>query len=201
MRPYSVVENQGFRYMVHSMEPRYVIPSRSFFTHKSIPILYKETKFLVQVSLKSAPRVAITCNAWTSRATVSYVTVTAHHVNSEWKLISYVLQMRAMDDSHTGANICEFLKAVADEWGIETHDLVLVTDNASNMNVAAELGNFLHVRCYAHTLNLACQRALKLPAVARLLGRVRRITAFFHRSTTASHVLEQKQALLSKQKA
>ncbi|XP_056091129.1 zinc finger BED domain-containing protein 4-like [Rhinichthys klamathensis goyatoka] len=162
MRPYSVVENQGFRYMVHSMEPR----------------------------------VAITCDAWTSRATVSYVTVTAHHVNSEWKLISYVLQTRAMDDSHTGANMCEFLKAAADEWGIETHDLVLVTDNASNMNVAAELGNFLHVRCYAHTLNLACQRALKLPAVARLLGRVRRITAFFHRSTTASHVLEQKQALL-----
>lgn len=30
MRPDSMVENQGFRYIVHSMEPRYVIPSRSF---------------------------------------------------------------------------------------------------------------------------------------------------------------------------
>ena len=86
-----MVENQGFRCMVHNMEPRYVIPSRSFFTHKSIPSLYKETKFLVQGSLKSALRVAITCDAWTSRATVSNVTVTAHHVNSEWKLTSYVL--------------------------------------------------------------------------------------------------------------
>lgn len=56
-------------------------------------------------SLRSALRVAITCDAWTSRATVSYVTVTAHYVNSEWKLISYVLQLRAMDDSHTGANV------------------------------------------------------------------------------------------------
>ena len=27
--------------------------------------------------------------------------------------------------------------------GIEKHDLVLVTDNASNMSPAAELGNFL----------------------------------------------------------
>uniref|UniRef100_A0A667X1D9 BED-type domain-containing protein n=1 Tax=Myripristis murdjan TaxID=586833 RepID=A0A667X1D9_9TELE len=194
MRPYSVVENQGFRYMVHNMEPRYVIPSRSFFTHKSIPSLYKETKFLVQESLKSATRVAITCDSWTSRATVSYVTVTAHHVNSEWKLISYVLRTDAMDDSHTGANMCEFLKTVADEWGLDKNDLVLVTDNASNMNLAAELGNFVHVRCYAHTLNLACQRALKLPAVARLLSRIRRITAFFHRSATASHVLEQNDA-------
>lgn len=130
IRPYSVVENQGFRYMVHNLEPRYVIPSRSFFTQKSIPSLYKETKILVQMSLKFAVRVAITCDAWTSRATVSYVTVTAHHVTSEWKLRSYVLQTRAMDDSHTGARMCEFLNAVADEWGIERGDLVLVTDNA-----------------------------------------------------------------------
>ena len=106
-----------------------------------------------------------------------------------------------MDDSHTGANMCEFLKAMADEWGIHKDDLVLVTDNASNMTLAAELGNFLHVQCYAHTLNIACQRALKQRSVARLLGRVRRITAFFHRSTTASQVLEQKQALLGKSKA
>ena len=48
-----------------------------------------------------------------------------------------------MDDSHTSANMCEFLKAMADEWGIEKHALVLVTDNASNMSLAAELGNFL----------------------------------------------------------
>ena len=57
--------------------------------------------------------------------------------------MSYVLQTKAMDDSHTGANMCEFLKAMADKWGIEKHDLVLVTDNASNMSLAAELGNFL----------------------------------------------------------
>ena len=56
--------------------------------------------------------------------------------------MAYVLQMKAMDDSNTCANMCEFLKAVA-EWGIEKHDLVLVTDYASNMSLDAELGNFL----------------------------------------------------------
>ena len=48
-----------------------------------------------------------------------------------------------MDDSHTGANMRDFLKVMADEWGIEKHNLVLVTDNASNTRLAAELGNFL----------------------------------------------------------
>ena len=57
--------------------------------------------------------------------------------------MSYVLQTKAMDDSHTSANMCEFLKAMADEWGKEKQDLALVTDNASNMSPAAELGNFL----------------------------------------------------------
>ena len=48
-----------------------------------------------------------------------------------------------MDDSHTSANMCEFLKAMADEWGIKKHTLVLVTNNAYNMSLAAELGIFL----------------------------------------------------------
>ena len=51
----------------------------------------------------------------------------------------------------------------------------------------------LHVGCFAHILNLASQAALK---VVRLLGRVRHITSFFHRSTTASHKLKEKQRLL-----
>ena len=57
--------------------------------------------------------------------------------------MSYVLQTKTMDDSHTDANMCEFLKEMADEWGIETHDLVLVIDNVSNMSLDAELCNFL----------------------------------------------------------
>ena len=77
---------------------------------------------------------------------------------------------RALHDSHTGANMAELLNNVAEEWGITEKGPALVTDNASNMIVAAELTGILHVKCYAHTLNLATQRALKLPAVARLLG-------------------------------
>ena len=57
--------------------------------------------------------------------------------------MSCVLQTGAMDDRHTRANMCEFLKATADERGTEKHDLVLVTDDASNMSPAAELGSFL----------------------------------------------------------
>ncbi|RXN23947.1 zinc finger BED domain-containing 1-like protein [Labeo rohita] len=110
--------------------------------------------------------------------------------------MSHVLQTRAMHKSHTGSNIAELLKAALEEWDLVSKDPAIVTDNAANMSVAAELAGMLHFRCFAHTLNLASQRALKLPAVARLLGHVRRISTFLKRSITASHVLRQKQKLL-----
>lgn len=143
---------------------------------------------------------AVTCDAWTSVATESCVTVTAHLVSyssNDWELVSYVLQTRVMSESHTGANVAELLIKVAEEWQNTDKDFALVTDNASNMVIAAQVGNFLYVKCYAHTLNIASQKALKLPAVTKLLARVRRIPSFFHRSTAANHLLEETQNLLS----
>jgi len=45
--------------------------------------------------------------------------------------------------------MAELLKNVAEEWQMTKKDLVLVTDNASNMAVAAEQCNFLQVKCYS----------------------------------------------------
>lgn len=119
-----------------------------------------------------------------------------HCITDELKIASCVLHKKAINESHVGPNMAERLKNVAEDRQIAKKDSVLVTDNTSNMAVAAELGKFPHVKCYAHMLNLASQRALKLPTVSRLLGRVRRITTFFHRNTAAKHQLEEKQKLL-----
>lgn len=95
---------------------------------------------------------------------------------------SYVLQTRQLSESHTGVNIAEVLKSAVKEWGLDKIGtrIAVVTDNASNMRVAvkeAELSP--HIRCFAHTLNLASQAGLKVNAVIRLLGRVRRVASFF----------------------
>lgn len=66
-----------------------------------------------------------------------------------------------MPESHTGANIAGVLTQVVNEWGL-TPKPPLVNDNASNMTVAAkEFGSEVYVGCFANTLNLACDRALK----------------------------------------
>lgn len=79
IRPYSVVENDGFRYMLNVLEPRYSVPSRKQISEEVIPRLYNEVKRNIAVSLQSADRVALTCG-WTSRSQDSYVTITCHYL-------------------------------------------------------------------------------------------------------------------------
>lgn len=82
------------------------------------------------------------------------------------------------------------------EWNLPPNPPV-VTHNASNMTVAAEeLGTCLHVRCLAHTLNLACGKALQITSVSHLLARMRRVVGYFHRSAVATAILKEKQKLL-----
>ncbi len=52
LRPYSVDENQGFKKMVHTLEPQYAIPTRKHMTEVAIPKLYTEVKTEVLASLK-----------------------------------------------------------------------------------------------------------------------------------------------------
>lgn len=107
MRPYSVVENKGFQNMLNVLEPRYEIPWRTHFSMKIVPELYEQENIKIVAELSQASSVALTTDGWTSRATESYVTVTAHHTTEEWEMRSPVLQTRPL--SHTGTNLAQVL--------------------------------------------------------------------------------------------
>ncbi|CAM4608459.1 unnamed protein product [Leuciscus chuanchicus] len=169
------------------MLPLYTVESPAFKKLVSkIPVTNNDkTRAKVESALESAERVGLTCDGWTSRATESYITFTVHFINEDWEINSYVLQTRAMHETHTGIHIADVLKKP-----------VVVTDNASNMRVAMDLTGYQHVKCFAHVLNLASQRALKIAAVTKVLVKVRRISTFFHRSTTGAEALKRNQKLL-----
>lgn len=79
-----------------------------------------------------------------------------------------------------------------EEWNFNLKSPVhLVSDNAANMLKAGELlGCDLHLGCYAHTLNIAAEKALKVKTVSNMLAKVRRIVAFFHRSAVAANAFK-----------
>uniref|UniRef100_A0A668ALH7 BED-type domain-containing protein n=1 Tax=Myripristis murdjan TaxID=586833 RepID=A0A668ALH7_9TELE len=195
--PYSIVEWEGFQDLMHTLEPRYTVPSRKHITNTCIPELYAQVKRQVEKELANAERVALTTDAWTSCATESYVTITAHHITPDWQLKGHVLQTRVFKGSHTGKNIGALLKQACVDWNLLDKDPALVTDNASNMVIAGEEAEMTpHLMCFAHTINLATQKAFKVNTVTGLLGRVRKVVGFFHHSVRAAEILQEKQKQL-----
>ena len=51
MLPLYMVEKEGFKKMVHAMDPRYDLPSRKYFSNAAIPALYQSTCKRVQKEL------------------------------------------------------------------------------------------------------------------------------------------------------
>ena len=199
LRPFSVVESKSFIDLVECLEPRYSMPSHPYFSDTVVPGLYGEVKARVISELEGAISVALTTDAWSSGATMSYVTVTAHFINERWTLEEHVLETHHVPESRTVTNLGDALYATAERWAIiRDHGIhAVVPDNASNViEVVAPSGLDPHIGCFAHYLNLVALKALGTQVLSCLLGRVRRIISYFHRSNIASHTLEEKQAQL-----
>ncbi|KAJ8366496.1 hypothetical protein AAFF_G00353330 [Aldrovandia affinis] len=147
-----------------------------------------------------APRVdPPDADEWTSRPMESYVTVTAHYITAEWEMQSMVLQTRPLYESHTGTNLAQVLIEAEAEWELErpNSNIPVTTDNAKNqLNAVIGAGLGPQIGCFAHVINLASQRGISVNQLDRLPGRIRKVVSYFHRSSTAAHVLKTKQEML-----
>ncbi|XP_061162789.1 E3 SUMO-protein ligase ZBED1-like [Saccostrea echinata] len=192
LRPFSMVDSPEFRDMIACLDNRYQVPSRKTFSEIVIPKMYSDVKVKVQSSLREAEQVALTTDGWSSRATESYITITSTHIDKDWNICNFVLQTRMMPESHTGENVAEVLRNAVREWNLPIFYGFppVVSDNAANMMKAGELLGNIHVNCYAHTLNLACQKCLAVKRLENILAKIRKIVAFFHRSNIAAALLK-----------
>ena len=97
------------------MDPQHSLPSRKHFSDRVISELYAETKNTVMNQLKGALSVSLTTDSWTSKATQSYMTVTAPYESQDWKMHNHVLTTRMLSEAHTGENLGNALKNVVNE--------------------------------------------------------------------------------------
>ena len=197
MQPIAVVDGSGFRNLMAVAEPRFVVPSRTYFMQTEIPRLYADIKQKVQSVVSSAPFHCITTDMWTSQHQVKgYLTLTTHFIDSEWALHSFVLATLEVPMEHTAENIGKVMTDVLFEYDISEKIIAATTDNGTNVIKAVNQLNFLHMPCVGHTLNLAVKKCFELSQVSKALARIRKLVGHFHRSTKAMSNLSEKQKLL-----
>ncbi|KAG4962800.1 hypothetical protein JHK82_039486 [Glycine max] len=109
-----------------------------------------------------------------------YICLTTHFVDNNWKLNSKILAFCKLEPPHTSKDLANKVFEVLTEWEIDRKIFSITLDNASANDRMQELlgeqlrlqnsllcdGEFLHVRCCAHVLNLIVQDGLKVAEVA-----------------------------------
>lgn len=199
-QPFSIVEDIEFKKFVNMLCPGYSLPSRKTVTNSLLPQIYNKTKEEVKLKINQSHAVCITTDSWTSINNENFVAITAHwcdDTNGQLKLCSNLLDCVVYDKRHTAVNLCEFLQKKLEDWEIENKISVVVSDNAHNIVAAIRQGNWRHLGCFAHTINLIVQRGLR--EIEPTLNKFRRIVEFFKRSSHALSKLNQTQEQMQQQ--
>ncbi|XP_057700431.1 E3 SUMO-protein ligase ZBED1-like isoform X3 [Corythoichthys intestinalis] len=156
MAPMNTVVKTGFKKMICTLDKRYEIPSRTYFSQVAIPELYEKQRLQVANELLQAVHYAFTADLWSSRTTAPYIGLTIHFINDEFELKSRCLQTAFFPDVHTSENIAAALKEAVASWNLDEEHLVCITsDNAANIVRAASLNKWTRLQCFGHRLHLA----------------------------------------------
>ena len=189
IQPYSIVEDVGFKALIGVLEPRYILPSRKFFTEKIIPEMYDAIRSRVQAAITKAQFICLTTDTWTAQTTTaSFLSLTAHWIDDTFSRKSAVLHCEKFDGQHTGARLAAALLDMLRRWNIDKERIHLVlSDGGANMVKAMKDADLPHTSCFAHSLQLALNDAiLSQSSVAELLTLSRKLVGHFRHSSSAT---------------
>jgi hypothetical protein len=172
--PFSIVKEEEFKNFVKLLNPKnYAMPSRKTITNALLLQQFEKCEKKVKEVVGKASAVALTTDLWTSVNNHSFIAVTAHFINEDGKLTSVLMECDHFKERHTAVNIASFLMTLAGTWNLSNKITAVVTDNAANMILAIELCKWRHVPCFAHTLNLIVQDALRNEYIQSIIQKVK----------------------------
>lgn len=195
LQPFSIVEDEGFKELIAGFDSSYKLPSRTTLSRTLLPEKYNLVSEKIKLILQDATDITLTTDTWTSMATESYMSITAHFIDENWEMHSILVDCFKFGERHTSENLKMEIIRVLTEWEILDKVQTIVTDNAYNITNAIKLTEWNHLPCLAHTINLIVQSALK--KIENLQTKVKKTVEYFHRSTMAAEKLRSFQAQMN----
>lgn len=185
--PFRFVEGEGFKHFCSQMQNKFVVPSRITVARDCYKMIVNERLKLKSFLKANCRRVCLTTDTWTSLQKINYMCLTAHFIDNDWKLNKRILNFCPIS-SHKGEAIGKAIEKCLLAWGIENVMTVTVDNASSNDHVVSYLkkrtnnwgtsvlkGEFMHVRCIAHIMNLVVNDGMKLvdDSVSRVRNAIR----------------------------
>ncbi|XP_064463311.1 zinc finger BED domain-containing protein 6-like [Ornithodoros turicata] len=188
--PFSLVEGEHFKQFVYALNPNYRLPTRKPLSSTLLPQLHAKVAEQVRMHLRSATAVCLTTDGWTSMTNESYIGLTAHFIDENCEVKSYLLDCFSYNERHTAENIASELQKVVTEWDIQNKICAAVSDSAANVTAAIRACGWRHNPCFAHVLNLVVQAGVR--EISSVQAEVKAIVRSFKHS---SHGLARLQAM------
>jgi hypothetical protein len=172
--PFTAIEAPSFRMLLRLLKPDVPLPSATSL-RRDLDLGYQHAFKRMRSLLHDAPgKLSFTVDGWTSPNMQPFLGITAHWVDSEWRLREALLDFAPLSGSHSGEYLASVFIAACDRFVVLPKILAITTDNASANDVfirrveevCADRGIAFskrngHVRCAAHVLNIAVQELLK----------------------------------------
>ena len=127
---FNLLDNKHFgNYSKNILNGRYNIPGRTFMMGTLIPGMYQEAKEDIKKILRTVQHLTLCTDAWTSLTNASYITITAHVLDHNLELQSYVLDTTEILESHTSEHLLAHIEKVLTWYEISNLKTDSVTVN------------------------------------------------------------------------
>lgn len=150
---FSIVEERGFRRMISRANPQFNAFSRHTLRRELLTLYVSERDRIKELMLNAKGHICLTTDNWRNEYTMEEdICITAHFVDSEWKLQKRILRFRALAPPYDGLCIADELFLCLTQWNIEHKILTITTDNASyNDTILNNVKNrLLAKKCLVH---------------------------------------------------
>jgi hypothetical protein len=83
--PFSLVEYEGFRRFVSSLNPSFKMVYRNIVRNDCLKEFAEEKRYLQGLFRSTSSKVSLTSDMWTSNRMVGYIVITAHFIDEKWQ--------------------------------------------------------------------------------------------------------------------
>lgn len=204
--PFNIIEHEYFEYFFNGMNLDYKLPSRNTVRADIIKIHGEMKEKIYEMLDKLSCRITLTSDIWTfDSQNFAYAALTTHYVDDEWELNKNILNYKMIGWPPDGESLFKFISELVMEWNLDKKLFSMVVDNASSNNYMVRKlqncvsdkfscgGDFFHVRCSVHILNLVVQDGLEIinPFLSSVRATVRYLSKSPYGKQKFDHVVNQ----------